>query len=61
MTIHEAYLVALSDTVTLPDIPVMTPARFLWPPETFPEHIGSFSGPFFLEILIFYLQTIEPM
>ena len=56
MTINEAYLVALTATVTLTHIPVMTPGlydMFPGPPETFPGHIGSFPGPFLMEILIF--------
>ena len=56
MTINEAYLVALRATVTLTYIPVMTPGlydRFPGPPETFPENIGWFPGPFLMEILIF--------
>ena len=64
MTINKAYLVALRATVTLTYIPVMTPGHYdMFPglPETFPGNIGSFPGPFFMEILIFYLQTIEPI
>ena len=62
MTINDAYLVALRATVTLTYIPVMTPGlydTFPGPPETFPGHIGSFPGRFWMEILIFYLQTIK--
>ena len=50
---NEAYLVALTATVTLTHIPVMTPglnATFPETPETFPGHIGSFPGPLWMEI-----------
>ena len=50
-------------TVTLNDIPVMTPVlydtfpgppdTFPGPPEAFPRHIRCFPGPFFIEIFIF--------
>ena len=53
MTINEAYLVALTATVTLTHIPGMTPgfnAMFPGNPETFPGHIGSFPGPLWMEI-----------
>ena len=49
MTINEAHLVALRNTVTLTYIPVMTPGlydRFPWPPETFPGHIRWIPVPF---------------
>ena len=50
MTVNKSYLVALGATVTLTYIPVMTPRlydTFPGPPETFPEHIRWFPGPFF--------------
>ena len=56
MSVSEAYLFALSATVTLTYIPVMAPGlydTFPWPPETFPGHIRWFPGPFLIEILIF--------
>ena len=52
MTINEAYLVALTATVTLTHIQV-TPglnATFPETPETFPGYIGSFPGPLWMEI-----------
>ena len=64
MTINKAYLGALRATVTLTYIPVLTPGlydTFPGSPETFPGHIGSFPGRFWMEILIFYLHTIEPI
>ena len=54
MAINEAYLVALTATLTY--IPVMTPGiydTFTGPPETFPENIEWFLGPFLMEILTF--------
>ena len=56
MTIKEAYLVALRATINLTYVPVMTPGLYdMFPvhPETFPGYIGSFPGPFLIEILIF--------
>ena len=56
MTINKVYLGALRATVTLTYIPVLTPGlydTFPVSPETFPGHIGSFPGPFLMEILIF--------
>ena len=56
MTINEAYLVALRDTVTLNYIPLMSPGLYdMFPghPETFPGHIRWFPGPFWIKILIF--------
>ena len=53
MTINEAYLVALTATVTFNHIPVMTPglnATFPGTPGPFPGHIGSFPGPLWMEI-----------
>ena len=64
MTINKAYLGTLRATVTLTYIPVLTPGlydTFPVSPETFPGHIGSFPGRFWMEILIFYLHTIEPI
>ena len=64
MTINKAYLGALRATVTLIYIPVLTPGlydTFSVSPEAFPGHIGSFPGRFWMEILIFYLHTIEPI
>ena len=57
MTISKAYLGAIRATVTLTYIPVMTPGLY----DMFPGHIGSFPGRFWMEILIFYLHTIEPI
>ena len=64
MTINKAYLGALRATVTYTDIPVMNPRlynMFPGPPETFSWHIGSFPGPFLMEILIFsaYSWSVE--
>ena len=64
MTINEAYLVALSATVTSNYIPMMTPGlldTFPGPPDTFPGYIGLFHGLLLMDILIFYLRTIEPI
>ena len=50
------YLVALSATITLTYVPVMTPGLYdTFPahPETFPGHIGWFPGPFLVEIWTF--------
>ena len=56
MTMNEAHLDALRAPITLTYIPVMTPGLYdMFPahPETFPGYIGSFPGPFLIEILIF--------
>ena len=56
MTVNGAYLVAPGATVTLNNIPVMTPGlydKFPGSPETFPGHIRWFPGPFLIEIFIF--------
>ena len=62
MTIKEAYLVALRATINLTYVPVMTPGLYdMFPvhPETFPGYIGSFPGPFLIEILIFNPRLVK--
>ena len=62
MIINEAYLVALSATVTSTYIPVMTPGlldTFPGPPDTFPGYIGQFPGRLLMQILIFYPRLVQ--
>ena len=60
MTINKAYLGTLRAMVTLTYIPVITSGlydTFPGSPETFPWHIWSFPGRFWMEILIFTIYT----
>ena len=57
MTMNQAHLDALTATISLTYIPVMTPGLYDTFPashETFPGHIGSYPGRFWMRILIFY-------